>query len=80
VTSALETAEDCVRATTFVHEGALVGFVSPATVAPDAAREAVARALPYYCVPSVVVPVDHLPLTDRGKVDRAALRALVTVA
>ncbi|MFI9814154.1 amino acid adenylation domain-containing protein [Saccharothrix variisporea] len=80
VTSALETAQDCVRATTVLHEGALVGFVSPATVAPDAAREAVARALPYYCVPTLIVPVDDLPLTDRGKVDRAALRALVTVA
>ncbi|WP_309114305.1 amino acid adenylation domain-containing protein [Saccharothrix sp.] len=79
VTSALETTPDCVRATTVLHDGALVGFVSPATVAPDAAREAVARALPYYCVPSLVVPVDDLPLTDRGKVDRAALRALVSV-
>nr|BFE50724.1 hypothetical protein GCM10017745_41510 [Saccharothrix mutabilis subsp. capreolus] len=80
VTSALETTEHCRKATTVVHDGALVGFVSPATVDPDAARAAVARALPYYCVPSRVVPVDDLPLTDRGKVDRAALRALVTVA
>ncbi|CAL9442438.1 Tyrocidine synthase 1 [Actinosynnema sp. ALI-1.44] len=80
VTSALETTEHCRKATTVVHDGTLVGFVSPATVDPDAARAAVARALPYYCVPSRVVPVDDLPLTDRGKVDRAALRALVTVA
>lgn len=80
VTSALETTEHCAKATTVVHDGVLVGFVSPATVEPDAARAAVARALPYYCVPSRIVPVDDLPLTDRGKLDRAALRALVTVA
>jgi non-ribosomal peptide synthetase component F len=80
VTSALETTPGCVRATTVQHDGALVGFVSPATVAPDVARDAVARALPYYCVPSVVVAVDDLPLTERGKVDRAALSSLVTVA
>ncbi|WP_461119119.1 amino acid adenylation domain-containing protein [Saccharothrix stipae] len=80
VTSALETTPGCARATTVLHEGRLVGFVSPATVAPDAARDAVARALPYYCVPSLVIAVDDLPLTDRGKVDRAALSSLVTVA
>lgn len=80
VTSALETTPGCTRATTVLHEGRLVGFVSPATVAPDAARDAVARALPYYCVPSLVIAVDDLPLTERGKVDRAALSSLVTVA
>ncbi|WP_367128974.1 amino acid adenylation domain-containing protein [Saccharothrix sp. HUAS TT1] len=80
VTSALETTPGCVRATTVLHDGALVGFVSPATVAPGAATDAVARALPYYCVPSRVVAVDDLPLTERGKVDRAALTSLVAVA
>jgi amino acid adenylation domain-containing protein len=80
VTSALETAPGCARATTVLHGGRLVGFVSPATVAPGAATEAVARALPYYCVPSLVLAVDVLPLTERGKVDRAALSSLVPVA
>ncbi|ONI90756.1 peptide synthetase [Saccharothrix sp. ALI-22-I] len=80
VTSALETTPGCVRATTVLHDGELVAFVSPATVSPDAARDAVARDLPYYCVPSRVVAVDDLPLTERGKVDRDALSSLVTVA
>ena len=73
VTSALEHAADCDRATTVVHNGRLVGFVSPATAAPEQARQAVAQRLPYYCVPTLIVAVDTLPTTDRGKVDRRAL-------
>ncbi|MFD5831155.1 AMP-binding protein, partial [Lentzea sp. NPDC060358] len=68
VTAALETAAR--RATTLVHDGTLIAFVSPATTKPDTARRAVARRLPYYCVPSLVVAVDALPATGRGKVDR----------
>ena len=80
VTTALETTPGCARATTVLHDGELIGFVSPATVEPRAATEAVAHVLPYYCVPSRIVPVDDLPLTERGKVDRAALSSGVAVA
>lgn len=73
VTSALEHAADCERATTVLHNGTLVGFISPACAAPELAREAVAELLPYYCVPTLIVPVDTLPTTERGKVDRRAL-------
>ncbi|MDT7785223.1 MAG: D-alanine--poly(phosphoribitol) ligase subunit 1 [Pseudonocardiales bacterium] len=73
VTSALEGAVDCSRATTLLHNGKLVGFISPAGAAPELARRAVAERLPYYCVPTLIVPVDTLPTTDRGKVDRRAL-------
>uniref|UniRef100_UPI0039BFE000 amino acid adenylation domain-containing protein n=1 Tax=Lentzea alba TaxID=2714351 RepID=UPI0039BFE000 len=73
VTSALERAVDCARATTLLHNGKLVGFISPAGAVPEQARRAVAERLPYYCVPTLIVPVDTLPTTDRGKVDRRAL-------
>jgi amino acid adenylation domain-containing protein len=73
VTSALEGAVDCSRATTLLHNGKLVGFISPASAVPEQARRAVAERLPYYCVPTLIVPVDTLPTTDRGKVDRRAL-------
>lgn len=73
VTEALEGAVGCERATTLVHDGRLVGFISPGTAAPEAAKQAVSRRLPHYCVPTLIVPVDALPTTDRGRVDRYAL-------
>lgn len=54
----------------------LVSFVCPADVDPDAARRAVADALPYYCVPEDVMPMTSLPETDRGKIDKPALLEL----
>jgi acyl-coenzyme A synthetase/AMP-(fatty) acid ligase len=39
----------------------------------EAARAAVAAALPYYCVPAAVHTLTALPRTSRGKIDKAAL-------
>jgi amino acid adenylation domain-containing protein len=77
VSSVLESLPDCARAVTLKRDArSLVSFVSPADLDPDAARSAVAEALPYYCVPSVVLPLAALPETDRGKVDKEALLRL----
>ncbi|MDT8913030.1 non-ribosomal peptide synthase/polyketide synthase [Amycolatopsis sp. PS_44_ISF1] len=54
-----------------VRDRRLVAYVV-ATGAPDL-RARLARELPEYLVPSVVVPLDALPLSRNGKVDRAAL-------
>jgi amino acid adenylation domain-containing protein/non-ribosomal peptide synthase protein (TIGR01720 family) len=54
----------------------LVGYVSPrAGERADAAvlRERLARALPDYMVPAVIMVIDTLPLAPSGKVDRHAL-------
>ncbi len=74
VSSVLESAAGCTRAVTLRRDArTLVSFVCPADVDPDAARRAVADALPYYCVPERVLPLAFLPETDRGKVDKQAL-------
>lgn len=78
VTSALELITDCAQATTLLHDGDLVGFVSPATVDVELARRVVEQTLPYYYVPRRILAVDDLPRTDRGKINKAMLRAALT--
>ncbi|MEV6752602.1 amino acid adenylation domain-containing protein [Streptomyces sp. NPDC051214] len=59
-------------------ERRLVGYVVPertAAIDPMVLREDVARTLPDYMVPAVVLVLDALPVTRNGKVDRAALPA-----
>ncbi len=78
VSSILESAAGCTRAVTLKRDArTLVSFVCPADVDPDAARRAVADALPYYCVPEQVLPLALLPETDRGKVDKRALLGML---
>ncbi|KUO22213.1 amino acid adenylation domain-containing protein [Streptomyces dysideae] len=78
VSSVLESVDGCRRAVTLRRDArTLVSFVCPADVDPDTARDAVADALPYYCVPSEVVPLAFLPETDRGKIDKQALLRMV---
>jgi amino acid adenylation domain-containing protein len=75
VTAVLEQVPGCTAGVTLeLDDRHLVSFVQPATVDPEAARRAVAGALPYYCVPAAVIPVAELPRTSRGKVDKAVLR------
>ncbi|GAB2677882.1 non-ribosomal peptide synthetase [Nocardia goodfellowii] len=42
---------------------------------PEALKAAVGEQLPAYMVPSVIMVIDHVPLTPVGKVDRRALPA-----
>jgi acyl-coenzyme A synthetase/AMP-(fatty) acid ligase len=76
VSTVLESVPGCIRAVTLKLDTQLVAFVAPTTVDPEAARGAVADALPYYCVPVAVHALAELPITSRGKVDKALLLEL----
>ncbi|AVT28459.1 non-ribosomal peptide synthetase [Plantactinospora sp. BC1] len=55
----------------------LVAYVQGRDIDPGALRAEVARTLPDYMVPSVVIPLDEFPRTPNGKLDRQALPAPV---
>ncbi|MFD9072976.1 amino acid adenylation domain-containing protein [Streptomyces lasiicapitis] len=81
VSAVLEALPGCRRAVTVRRDArSLVSFVCPRDVDPEAARGAVAAALPYYCVPAAVFPLAVLPETDRGKIDKGALLRLAAGA
>ncbi|MEM7340675.1 MAG: amino acid adenylation domain-containing protein [Actinomycetota bacterium] len=74
VSAALETAAGCTAAVALKYDDrTLVAFVQPETVDVEAAAEAVADMLPYYCVPARVQALAELPRTSRGKVDKRLL-------
>lgn len=52
----------------------LVGFIAPASAEPGRVKEHLSRRLAPYAIPALIVPVDEMPLTRNGKIDRAALR------
>ncbi|TDC41563.1 amino acid adenylation domain-containing protein [Micromonospora sp. KC213] len=77
VSAVLESVPGCRRAATLkLDDRTLVSFVAPHHVDPEVARQAVAAALPYYCVPTTIHPMAALPETSRGKIDKAALLRL----
>ncbi|MEZ5720524.1 MAG: hypothetical protein R3D59_01780 [Paracoccaceae bacterium] len=47
--------------------------MTPAKADLDAGRAAVAEKLPYYCMPGLILPMDDLPRTARGKLDKRLL-------
>ncbi|EUC40847.1 hypothetical protein COCMIDRAFT_107726, partial [Bipolaris oryzae ATCC 44560] len=53
----------------------LVAMVRPATLSPDAVRNAILQILPKPAVPSIIACVDVFPLTRAGKVDAQAIAA-----
>ncbi len=74
VSAALESTPNCKRAVALKLDSRdLVGFVSPRAVDVEAAREAVASQLPYYCTPKFIIDLAELPKTPRGKIDKRLL-------
>jgi amino acid adenylation domain-containing protein len=78
VSAVLESVAGCRRAVTLKYDDrTLVSFITPGNVDIDVATKTVAERLAYYCVPAFVLPLDELPTTPRGKVDK---RTLMTIA
>ncbi|MFF5056671.1 amino acid adenylation domain-containing protein [Micromonospora sp. NPDC000663] len=81
IETALTASAGITSAVAVVHETAterlLVAYVvpRPGSDAPDGdlLREQLASVLPYYMVPAAVVPLDEVPYTPNGKVDRRSL-------
>ena len=77
VSRALEKTPGCLQAVTLKYDDrTLVSFVRPASVEVEQAIGSVQEALPYYCVPKIVIALDSLPKTPRGKLDKRRLLAL----
>ena len=74
VSAALEVGAGCLRAVTLkLDSRTLVAFVSPASADVDSCRQQAELRLAYYCVPAKIYALAHLPLTARGKIDKALL-------
>jgi len=77
VSAVMESTPSCTHAVALKLDNRnLVGFVCPATVDVEAARQKVSAALPYYCTPAFVIAMDSFPMTSRGKIDKRVLMAI----
>ncbi len=74
VEAALARHDAVTHAVAVVRDNQLVAYVT-GTPDPVVLRESLAAGLPDYMVPSAIVPLDAIPLTPNGKLDRAALPA-----
>ncbi|CRK56720.1 Siderophore biosynthesis non-ribosomal peptide synthetase modules @ Bacillibactin synthetase component F [Alloactinosynnema sp. L-07] len=76
VEAALTAHPDVAQAAVITRDGRLVAYAVPvagSAVRVDAVREFLRERLPEYMLPSALVPIDQVPLTTNGKLDRAAL-------
>lgn len=81
VSAALETASCCQQAVTLKFDDRnLVSFLCPASAEPERALASVDARLPYYCKPSLVLTLDDLPKTPRGKLDKRLLLKMAAEA
>ncbi|KAJ1976316.1 hypothetical protein H4R35_002754, partial [Dimargaris xerosporica] len=73
VADALARYDGVQQACALVQDNRLIGYVSPIDVDIWAIIAFVKAHLPHYMVPAAIVPLDTLPLTPVGNIDRRAL-------
>ncbi|KAJ1969514.1 hypothetical protein IWQ62_000579, partial [Dispira parvispora] len=61
------------QAVALVVNKKLVVYISPQSVDADKAKVFLRKVLPYYMVPTHIIPLEAIPKTRNGKVDRRAL-------
>lgn len=63
VAAAMESTPGVKVATAILIKGELWGFFAPTNISVDAVKEATAKVLPYYAVPTKYVQVEDFPKT-----------------
>ena len=74
VIPALQNCPEVMSASAVMHQGRLVGFVTPLGLSGQALRARLAARYDSFIVPDQIYSLDSLPLTGNGKVDRRALQ------
>ncbi|TFA98862.1 Nonribosomal peptide synthetase 5 [Trichoderma ghanense] len=75
----LNSSQNVISATAFMHRGRLVAFVTPETVDGIALRKSLINKHDSFTVPDVIRSVETLPLNANDKVDNRALQALLDI-
>ncbi|KAF4914815.1 Adenylate-forming reductase [Colletotrichum fructicola] len=78
VTSSINSCPVVSRATALLIDNEIHGFVAPKDCDLDTIQAHVRARQPYYAVPTKFHFLDALPLTSNGKVDKRALKDMVT--
>ncbi|MGU3435771.1 non-ribosomal peptide synthase/polyketide synthase [Actinomycetes bacterium M1A6_2h] len=73
IEAALRAHPAVVGAVTVVRDEALVAYVTGVGIDTREVTESVARRVPRYMVPTTIVVLDAMPVTESGKLDRRAL-------
>ncbi|KAH6853273.1 AMP-binding enzyme [Chaetomium sp. MPI-CAGE-AT-0009] len=79
VSHVMEAAPGIQNAYTMLVDGEIHGFLHPANCDTQQVMRHVEQVLPYYSRPTHLHTLDHIPLTQNGKVDKAALRTIAIV-
>ncbi|KIJ64880.1 hypothetical protein HYDPIDRAFT_153739 [Hydnomerulius pinastri MD-312] len=77
VAAALQSYREVTQAVALLVDKVLWGIICPSHLDLSAVRSAASEVMPYYAVPTRFLPLDQLPKTKNGKVDKAFLRELI---